>query len=146
MESVFSRFDSYDFESDKRFQQGLQTLHAGGVSGKKANILDAKLFFYNRFVEPVDSTSYKAWSNSTSSVAPQSRGDADGQTTEKSEEVKSLSFAEVMRLVQEGKDVPGVTKVDIQANNLSPTPSQMERICKPWEGSENSLNKSPFFD
>lgn len=48
MESVFLRFDSYDFEADRRFQQGLQTLHAG-VSGKETNILDAKLFFYNRW-------------------------------------------------------------------------------------------------
>lgn len=83
----------------------------------------------------MDSIIYKAWSNSASRVVPPSRSDSEGETTEKSEEsqVKSLSFAEVMRLVQEGKDVPGVTKVDIQAINQSATPSQMERIRKPWE-------------
>uniref|UniRef100_A0A3Q2XQ11 Peroxisomal membrane protein PEX14-like KPWE domain-containing protein n=1 Tax=Hippocampus comes TaxID=109280 RepID=A0A3Q2XQ11_HIPCM len=54
-------------------------------------------------------------------------------------QVKSLSFAEVMRLVQEGKDVPGVRKVDIQASNQSATPSQMERIRKPWEVASNNL-------
>uniref|UniRef100_A0A669B6J3 Peroxisomal membrane protein PEX14-like KPWE domain-containing protein n=1 Tax=Oreochromis niloticus TaxID=8128 RepID=A0A669B6J3_ORENI len=48
-------------------------------------------------------------------------------------ETKQLSFAEVMRLVQEGKEVPGVTKVDIQPSNQNPTPSRMERMLKPWE-------------
>uniref|UniRef100_A0A3Q3WRW0 Peroxisomal membrane protein PEX14-like KPWE domain-containing protein n=1 Tax=Mola mola TaxID=94237 RepID=A0A3Q3WRW0_MOLML len=44
-----------------------------------------------------------------------------------------LSFVEVMRLVQEGKEVPGVTKVDVEPTNQSPTPSRMERMLKPWE-------------
>uniref|UniRef100_A0A3Q1BW31 Peroxisomal membrane protein PEX14-like KPWE domain-containing protein n=1 Tax=Amphiprion ocellaris TaxID=80972 RepID=A0A3Q1BW31_AMPOC len=44
----------------------------------------------------------------------------------------------VMRLIQEGKEVPGVKKLDIQPSNQSPTPSQMVRILKPWEtASEN---------
>lgn len=48
-------------------------------------------------------------------------------------ETKQLSFAEVMQLVQEGKEVPGVKKLDIRASNQSPTPSKMERPLKPWE-------------
>uniref|UniRef100_A0A3P9HC32 Peroxisomal membrane protein PEX14-like KPWE domain-containing protein n=1 Tax=Oryzias latipes TaxID=8090 RepID=A0A3P9HC32_ORYLA len=48
---------------------------------------------------------------------------------------RQLSFAEVMQLVQEGKEVPGVTKLDVHASNQSPTPSQMERRRKPWETS-----------
>uniref|UniRef100_A0A8C9ZAQ6 Peroxisomal membrane protein PEX14-like KPWE domain-containing protein n=1 Tax=Sander lucioperca TaxID=283035 RepID=A0A8C9ZAQ6_SANLU len=48
-------------------------------------------------------------------------------------EAKQLSFADVMRLVQEGKEVPGATKLDIKATNESPTPSQMQRRLKPWE-------------
>uniref|UniRef100_A0A3B3B8L9 Peroxisomal membrane protein PEX14-like KPWE domain-containing protein n=1 Tax=Oryzias melastigma TaxID=30732 RepID=A0A3B3B8L9_ORYME len=56
-----------------------------------------------------------------------------------------LSFAEVMRLVQEGKEVPGVTKVDVHASNQSPTPSQMERRQKPWETApdQTALSKAP---
>uniref|UniRef100_A0A3B5PWU4 Peroxisomal membrane protein PEX14-like KPWE domain-containing protein n=1 Tax=Xiphophorus maculatus TaxID=8083 RepID=A0A3B5PWU4_XIPMA len=41
--------------------------------------------------------------------------------------LSQLSFAEVMQLVQEGKEVPGVTKPDVQPSNQSPTPSQMQR-------------------
>ncbi|KAM7405122.1 hypothetical protein PAMP_012407 [Pampus punctatissimus] len=144
MESVFSRFDSYNFEADRRFQDGLQVLHKG------TKLLDVKLFFYNRFVEPIDRTSYKQWSSASSHVTPMdcsveqlnqtTPSDSDtniskNQTTEMSAETeaKQLSFAEVMRLVQEGKEVPGVTKLDIQPTNQSPAPSQMERILKPWE-------------
>lgn len=45
MESVFSRFESYDFAADQRFQDGLKTLQ-GGAEGDK--LRDVKLFFYNR--------------------------------------------------------------------------------------------------
>uniref|UniRef100_A0A3Q1EH51 Peroxisomal membrane protein PEX14-like KPWE domain-containing protein n=1 Tax=Acanthochromis polyacanthus TaxID=80966 RepID=A0A3Q1EH51_9TELE len=34
-------------------------------------------------------------------------------------ETQQLSFAEVMRLIQEGKEVPGVKKLDIQPSNQS---------------------------
>uniref|UniRef100_A0A3Q4MGP4 Peroxisomal membrane protein PEX14-like KPWE domain-containing protein n=1 Tax=Neolamprologus brichardi TaxID=32507 RepID=A0A3Q4MGP4_NEOBR len=54
-----------------------------------------------------------------------------------------LSFAEVMRLVQEGKEVPGVTKVDIQPSNQNPTPSRMERMLKPWETASSSPESDP---
>lgn len=46
MDAVFSRFDSYDFNSDLRFQDGLKTLK----SEDETKLLDMKLFFYNRYV------------------------------------------------------------------------------------------------
>uniref|UniRef100_A0A3Q1JUH2 Peroxisomal membrane protein PEX14-like KPWE domain-containing protein n=1 Tax=Anabas testudineus TaxID=64144 RepID=A0A3Q1JUH2_ANATE len=48
-------------------------------------------------------------------------------------ETAQLSFAEVMQLVQAGKEVPGAIKLDIKPSNQSPTPSRRERIMKPWE-------------
>lgn len=152
MESVFSRFDSYDFESDRRFQDGLKTLNSKDTDQNK--VLDMKLFFYNRFVEPIDQTSYKQWRSSSPHVTPVDRSteqqkqrtlsDPDSDTSDKLTEETSteteaaqLSFAEVMKLVQEGKEVPGVKKLDIKPTNQSPTPSQMGRIRKPWEMTTN---------
>ncbi|KAM3617382.1 uncharacterized protein V6R79_005468 [Siganus canaliculatus] len=147
MEPVFLRFNSYDFEADQRFQDGLKTIHEANNKRAEAAVLDLKLFFYNRFVEPIDRTSYKQWS----SVSPHeeqldqrtlSDSVSATQTTETSEQPETnqqqqqLSFAEVMRLVQEGKEVPGVEKLDIKPSNQSPTPSQMQRLLKPWEVSE----------
>lgn len=101
-----------------------------------------------RFVEPIDRTSYKHWRSSSPRVTqmvseqPDQRslpgsvsGVSHSRTAETSAEMEAmqLSFAEVMRLVQEGKEVPGVTKLDINPTNQTPAPSQMERILKPWE-------------
>lgn len=55
-----------------------------------------------------------------------------------SAEGTQLSFAEVMQLVQEGKEVPGVRKLEVKPSNQSPAPSQMERLQKPWETSPAS--------
>lgn len=60
-----------------------------------------------------------------------SKGHAD--VTSAGAEVTQLSFAEVMQCIQEGREIPGVKKLDITPSNQSPTPSQMERIHKPWE-------------
>ncbi|KAM9341901.1 uncharacterized protein KZ484_014580 [Pholidichthys leucotaenia] len=149
MDAVFMRFDSYNFEADQRFVEGLNTV---GTSRVGAELLSLKLFYYNRFVEPIDSTCYKQQcspaprvtdsgcdnqqSDQRTSLQPDC-GISDKQTPELPSHVrtKQLSFAEVMQLVQEGKEVPGVTKLDIQPSNQSPTRSQMKRIVKPWETS-----------
>lgn len=147
MESVFSRFESYDFAADQRFRDGLKTLR-GSAEGDK--LRDAKLFFYNRFVEPIDRMSYKEWLSDPSRVnhrddgkqdhsfrAGSLPGVGDEPTAGFSAEAETLqlSFAEVMRLVQEGKEVPGVKRLEVKASNQSPTPSQMGRVVKPWETS-----------
>ncbi|CAK6963827.1 uncharacterized protein C6orf226 homolog [Scomber scombrus] len=152
MESVFSRFDSYNFEADRRFQEGLKGLNKSNICRDETKQLDMKLFFYNRFIEPIDQTSYKQRRSASSHVTPvdcssiveqlnqatPSDSDSDiskKETTETSAETEpeQLSFAEVMRLIQEGKEVPGVKNLDIRPTNESPTPPQMERILKPWE-------------
>ncbi|CAL1606728.1 unnamed protein product [Knipowitschia caucasica] len=127
MEDVYCRFDSYDFESDAQFAEGVRSLQ--NSSRSEETLLDLKLFYYNRFVEPIDRSAYKhrGSSNGTSACS----GDSQSVETE----AAVLSFAEVMKLVQEGKEVPGVKKVDIQPSNQSPAPSQMQRILKPWERS-----------
>lgn len=80
-----------------------------------------------RFVEPIDRSGYKQRSSAGAQVMDQA---AFPQT---SAEGTQLSFAEVMQLVQEGQEVPGLTKMDVKPTNQSPTPSQMERMRKPWE-------------
>uniref|UniRef100_A0A1A8S2I7 Uncharacterized protein n=1 Tax=Nothobranchius rachovii TaxID=451742 RepID=A0A1A8S2I7_9TELE len=148
METVFSRFDSYNFETDQRFVDGLKTLKMSDRSGERTELLDLKLFFYNRFVEPIEQHSYKTWrssqvtaskfaaehqdqrapSHSDSNVCEHRRTETSANT-----QTTHLSFAEVMQLVQDGKEVPGVSKLDIQPCNQSPAPSQMQRALKPWE-------------
>uniref|UniRef100_A0A3B5KL05 Peroxisomal membrane protein PEX14-like KPWE domain-containing protein n=1 Tax=Takifugu rubripes TaxID=31033 RepID=A0A3B5KL05_TAKRU len=64
--------------------------------------------------------------------------DRPKQLPQAATEGTQLSFAEVMQLVQEGKEVPGVRKLEVKPSYQSPTPSQMERLQKPWETSSAS--------
>lgn len=103
------------------------------------------LFFCGcRFVEPIDSSAYKQWISASVNGTQEDNAehlehrkpsDSADQAAEApaQTETQQLSFAEVMKLVQEGKEVPGALKLDIQPSNQSPTPSQMERRLKPWE-------------
>lgn len=45
----------------------------------------------------------------------------------------SMSFSEVLHLVQSGENIPGLQKMNITATEGTPTPSQMARKPKPWE-------------
>lgn len=144
MESVFSRFESYDFQSDARFQDGLRAMHK--ANSTRDELLDLKLFFYNRFVEPIDRGAYRQWTRGRGGQLPPRTPSRPYSclSLEQSIEIpaesegKTMSFAEVMKLVQEGKDVAGVKKLDIQPTNESPTPSRMHRRAKPWEQSPDS--------
>lgn len=95
-----------------------------------------------RFVEPIDRSSYMQQGSTGANVmdpaAFSHSGVCGSQTAQASAEGTQLSFAEVMQLVQEGKEVPGVRKLDVKPTNQSPTPSQMERMRKPWEISSAS--------
>ncbi|XP_069740103.1 uncharacterized protein [Narcine bancroftii] len=45
----------------------------------------------------------------------------------------SLSFPQVLHLVQSGQEIPGIQKLNIMSTNSMPTISQMARKPKPWE-------------
>uniref|UniRef100_A0A803TZY3 Peroxisomal membrane protein PEX14-like KPWE domain-containing protein n=1 Tax=Anolis carolinensis TaxID=28377 RepID=A0A803TZY3_ANOCA len=45
----------------------------------------------------------------------------------------SMSFSEILRLVQAGQDIPGLQKLNITATNGTATASQMAPKPKPWE-------------
>lgn len=155
METVYTRFDSYNFGGDKEFQKGLSCLQTS--SNKADNILDMKLFFYNRFVEPIDPFGYKHWHSGSAYALPDNTAKDDGvehlgrlhflaikklpsdQSTSNIHGSPTdagppqLSFQEVIRLIKAGEEVPGLLKMDIKPTYQIPTASQMERRLKPWE-------------
>ncbi|XP_029282590.1 uncharacterized protein LOC115004968 [Cottoperca gobio] len=133
MEAVFLRFDSFDFEADRRFQDGLKDLKKSKNSSEE-KLHELKLFFYNRFVEPIDRHSYTHWSCASPRGTARDCDTTDTRTEPSADtQQKQLSFAEVMRLVQDGQEVPGGAKLEVKPTNQNPTESQMERRLKPWE-------------
>uniref|UniRef100_W5MEE7 Uncharacterized protein n=1 Tax=Lepisosteus oculatus TaxID=7918 RepID=W5MEE7_LEPOC len=148
-------FSSHDFENDARFQKGLKTLNITGET--QENILKMKIFYYNRFVQPIDLEGYRKWQSARTpqsdrgeqacssphrDVNPQTlqetpwASDPTSATQPRSPDAEGslLSFAEVFQLIQCGKEVPGLQKLNISPCQQSPTVSQMSRRPKPWEG------------
>ncbi|KAG7332417.1 hypothetical protein KOW79_004251 [Hemibagrus wyckioides] len=147
MESLYRRFDSYDFNSDARFQDGLKKVNK---PASKEDLLKLKIFFYNRFVEAIHLNGYKEWcalQDRSHQVAEEMRRVQDDAGTSDSEKVllsqtdmeadsaqdAQLSFAAVFRMIQAGEEIPGLQKLDIKPCNQLPTSSQMTRKLKPWE-------------
>nr|XP_030641501.1 uncharacterized protein C6orf226 homolog [Chanos chanos] len=163
MESVYERFDSYDFESNASFQRGLSTISNLGDNPEET--LKLKMFFYNRFIEPIDLEGYKQWQTCQAPISSSVRQDPSAEVGQNqscldinrdnidpsSEHCKgeqassplnsdtqslpeaSLSFVEVFRMIQAGEEVPGLKKLDIKPNHQTPTASQKSRKLKPWE-------------
>ncbi|XP_027023124.1 uncharacterized protein LOC113656204 [Tachysurus fulvidraco] len=147
MESLYRRFDFYDFNSDARFQDGLKKVN---TPASKEDLLKFKIFFYNRFVEPIHLSGYKEWcavQDRSHQIPEEMRSVQDDVGTSGSRKVfltqtdteaelahnTQLSFAEVFQMIQAGEEIPGLQKLDIKPCNHLPTSSQMARKLKPWE-------------
>ncbi|KAL6458867.1 hypothetical protein MHYP_G00323390 [Metynnis hypsauchen] len=146
MDSPYRRFNSYDFESDARFQDGLKKV-------PNRDLLELKIFYYNRFIEPVDLIGFQEWRDGKQDLQTASNGDVtvtsdtscvkdiicgSEERTQSNKELVTeqggpLSFAEVFRMIQAGEEIPGLQKLDIKPCNQQPTDSQMLRKLKPWE-------------
>ncbi|GCC28124.1 hypothetical protein chiPu_0006551 [Chiloscyllium punctatum] len=222
MEAECRRFHGYQFEADELFQRGLAQL-GDAVRCSEERLLEAKVYYYCRFIGPIDLESYKRWLSSQIIDAkndlaaeedmtkaferllrqtPSDQGQNDetatiettkvnyplpiDQQAEKMEDVRmqfqvsediegndhntyceltedsqikephenktigdtthlsalttevtgescTLSFAQVLHLVQSGQEIPGIQKHKIMSINSAPTVSQMARKLKPWE-------------
>ncbi|XP_078700343.1 uncharacterized protein LOC144927089 [Branchiostoma floridae x Branchiostoma belcheri] len=63
---------------------------------------------------------------------------ATGNATSTEEETAGqpsypTSFADIVQCIQEGREIPGIEKLDIQPINCEPTLSTQTRPPKPWE-------------
>ncbi|CAL8250323.1 unnamed protein product [Arctogadus glacialis] len=127
MEEVYQRFNSYDFETDERFLNGLLLVDGSSTGGHGAPGLEMKLFYYNRFVEPIDSAGFKQRSGGdprevetqnailSRSVPGPSRSDSDEETSRNDSEeteAKILSFKE-----ENGTDLTKCIKKKIQGSS-----------------------------
>ncbi|KAI9468590.1 hypothetical protein LPJ78_001676 [Coemansia sp. RSA 989] len=112
MESVFQQFDSYDFDNDKEFQDGLQKLSE--IS--KPDMEAAKAFYFSRKVSPIDITEYTKWKAKQLQEAPH-----------------SLSFAEVVQMIASGQEIPGIRDIPDKLNQEQPSESKISAPPKPWE-------------
>ncbi|XP_078092770.1 uncharacterized protein LOC144508572 isoform X1 [Mustelus asterias] len=224
MDTRCRQFHGYQFAADEVFQRGLTQL-GEAVRGSEERLLEAKIYYYSRFIGPIDLESYKEWLSSQITDAnnqnilaaeedmtkafekllrqtPSDPGQNDQSATmettmvshmppidqqeekmedasvyfqiskgiegkthnapyeltensqrqechenravsdianlspvtmEMNEESCTLSFSQVLHLVQSGQEIPGTQKRNIMSTNSMPTVSQMARKPKPWE-------------
>nr|XP_028848752.1 uncharacterized protein C6orf226 homolog [Denticeps clupeoides] len=118
MEPVYERFSSFNFEGNAAFQRGLKSIQ--GSEGNADHLLQVKIYFYNRFVEPVDLDGFVQWT-------------ARRRAEVRCPSAEPLSFAEVFRRVQAGEEVPGLQELDVRPCHSAPTVSRLSRVSKPWE-------------
>ncbi|XP_044529964.1 uncharacterized protein C6orf226 homolog [Gracilinanus agilis] len=62
-------------------------------------------------------------------AAPEGPAPEEGETPEP----LAVSLSDVLRLVQQGQDIPGLEKLHITATCREPTASRIPRKPKPWE-------------
>ncbi|KAJ3023245.1 hypothetical protein HKX48_003849 [Thoreauomyces humboldtii] len=139
---TFKQFETYPWESDERFQQGLKSI-AEDADAKE----QAKFFYFSRFVQPIDRNGYLAWIKKQTAVPsaislPTEDGSARTSTEEESEPGSGpgddaaqypRSFQEICEMVAKGELVPGIKQIPDTLNEQAPSASALNPRKKPWE-------------
>ncbi|EGF83070.1 hypothetical protein BATDEDRAFT_85737 [Batrachochytrium dendrobatidis JAM81] len=151
---VFEQFLSYDFEKDERFTQGLQQA-MGSVTTQvqdQMKLEQAKVFYFSKFIAPLDYAAYKKWQAATAREA-QTRLDStlaqghlkqskeclveesdttvDGETSHDLNET-TLTFQEISERVARGEPIPGIRSIPDTVHEHRSKPALLP-LKKPWE-------------
>ncbi|XP_078275498.1 uncharacterized protein LOC144604720 [Rhinoraja longicauda] len=112
MEAVCRRFHSYNFAADRVFERSLRQL--GEASGER--LLETRIRYYSRFVEPIDLGDYKRWLSSQ--IADQS----SNFTTEE----MTNAFGKLLRQTSEFPEENG-DSTTVESINISHKPCPTQR-------------------
>ncbi|KAF9431134.1 hypothetical protein BGZ76_000530 [Entomortierella beljakovae] len=140
---VFEKFEAYNFENDVTFQTGLQSIITSNKEKPENEqhdaIQNAKLFYFARFVEPLDINQYKSWHARNESVS-ESAVSADAVTAEASQASNQAadpsypkSFQEICDLIAAGKPIPGIRQIPSNLAEGTPSEAKLQPKPKPWE-------------
>ncbi|XP_051887413.1 uncharacterized protein LOC127578901 [Pristis pectinata] len=106
--------------------------------GQQTNMEDAGMHFQiskeikgKVSYKPTESSQKEEWPHENKAVSYLANPSA--VTTPMIGESCNLSFPQVLHLVQNGQEIPGIQKLNIMSTNSMPTISQMARKPKPWE-------------
>lgn len=127
-ESKFKRFDSYSFDNDQTFQQGISRLSSSPLDLEKA-----KHFYYSTCIEPFSLAEYQLWKSTTNGSPP--------VIAEKDFSQKPLNFADIAQMVARGEPIPGIRDIPDTVHTIDPNHKNlsMKPVPKPWEIRDNSI-------
>ncbi|KAH9941527.1 hypothetical protein B0H21DRAFT_824361 [Amylocystis lapponica] len=143
-------FASYPFSTDSTYQQGIQSIVASGAldgqpqDDRENVLLQSQIFYFNRITghslsidavrrsRPVRDSSVPAVSRTTptTSTSPPAL-----HATDEGGEPRTLSFAELKELIEQGKtdQIPNNRTIPNELNQKTPSESQATARKKPWE-------------
>ncbi|KAJ3365351.1 hypothetical protein GGF31_008590 [Allomyces arbusculus] len=140
MASPLPAFDQYDFDHDATFQSGLAAIlartDAADPSARAIATTKAKQFYYHKLQQAAGQAAMSAPASNDAVAATTTHelsAPAATNTTADDEPAYPATFAEIVKLVSEGKPVPGIRDIPDVLNTAPPAVSRMAAPRKPWE-------------
>ncbi|KNE63678.1 hypothetical protein AMAG_08775 [Allomyces macrogynus ATCC 38327] len=140
MASPLPAFDQYDFDHDATFQSGLAAIlartDAADPSARARATTKAKQFYYHKLQQAAGHATASAPATVGAVAATtvhEPTAPADTNTAADDEPAYPATFAEIVKLVSEGKPVPGIRDIPDVLNTAPPAVSRMAAPRKPWE-------------
>ncbi|KAI0826085.1 hypothetical protein BC629DRAFT_1586932 [Irpex lacteus] len=148
--TTLQQFHAYDFDSDKPYQDGLQGMISSGVlegkteAEKKTWLLQTRVFYYNHVnntgltieeVQAAGANNATASEHSDTSNAPSSLQEPTSSIPDSKVEPRTLSFAELKELIEQGKtdQIPNNRVIPHDLSDATPSESKAAVRKKPWE-------------
>ncbi|KAF2671732.1 hypothetical protein BT63DRAFT_384280, partial [Microthyrium microscopicum] len=125
---VFESVDSFNYSEDPEFQFGLSSILRHAQTKEQSNELElkARCFYYTRKTgTPVDFEAYKSWK--------QAHPQAEEMEGDENETNPSFTYAEIIDMIQTGKDIPGIKDIPDTVLDVEASTSTKEKRRKPWE-------------
>ncbi|KAG0056746.1 hypothetical protein BGZ83_003715 [Gryganskiella cystojenkinii] len=152
-QSVFERFELYDFDNDATFQSGLKSIIANNqtksAQEQEDAIRNARYFYFSRFVQNFDLKDYQAWSaqrsgGTAASASPATTTIEEPNPQEQEQTSSSTastsadpsypkSFQEICELIASGKPIPGIRQIPNNLAEGTPSEAKLAPKLKPWE-------------
>ncbi|KAF2097468.1 hypothetical protein NA57DRAFT_58052 [Rhizodiscina lignyota] len=169
-QALFERLESYDWDNDAEFNQGLNAILASNPPPEQAAeiILRARCFYFARKINAsIDFDAYKAWhatsqqsqrastvtngsSFATSAENPSEHGASSAPVqsvaqTPQGDAPYPTSFAQIVELITSGQPIPGIKDIPNTVLEGQQSESNKPKRRKPWEKDESAvLQETPL--
>ncbi|KAI9657119.1 MAG: hypothetical protein M1821_003285 [Bathelium mastoideum] len=143
---VYEHLESYNWDADQDFKNGLEAILGANPSPEQAAelTLRARCFYYARkFGTDVDFDGYKSWRkqhtesvsgiSTTEAVSTQPAHAASSTSDQEQSAPYPTSFAQIVDLISSGKPIPGIKDVPDTVLTGQGTASSAITRKKPWE-------------
>ncbi|KAI9294348.1 hypothetical protein K502DRAFT_365934 [Neoconidiobolus thromboides FSU 785] len=116
-------YKDYDFDNDLVFQKGREQLIAKlSKTGEAKEDIEEEIkeFYFLNILQ----------NNNNEEIKGEIKGEIKREIKE---ETEKLTFQQIVKLIEEGKPVPGIKSIPNKINEGKPSDPQLKPRLKPWE-------------